>query len=78
MIKRIILMHLVIGTLVLAVVSCSGMEWDRPSSKYRECLRENQHDSSVCDHYKEAYEKKIDSKRRQPDVQHGDGGMYEK
>lgn len=68
----------ILCALVFAAGSCGGTHWDRPSSKYRECLRENQHDSSLCDKYKEAYEKKIDSTRRQPDVQHGDGEMYEK
>ncbi len=73
MIKLILLL-----TVVVALSACAGMHWDRPSARYRECLKENQADPSVCDKYKEQYEEKIDSKRGAPDVQHGDGEMYEK
>ncbi len=63
---------LIVGFSLLA---CSGMEWDRPQSKYRDCLKENPNDSSACDKYKEAYEKQIDSYRGSPDPY---GGRYER
>ena len=63
---------LIVGFTLLA---CSGKEWDRPSSKYRDCLRENPNDRSACDKYKEAYEKQIDSYRGSPD---SNGGRYDR
>lgn len=64
--------------IVIFAGGCSGLEWDRPSAKYRDCMRENQADPSVCDKYKEQYEEKIDSKRGAPDQQHGEGRFHDK
>lgn len=58
--------------------SCSGMQWDRPAAKYRDCMKENQADPSQCDKYKDAYEQQIDSYRGGAGGQHGEGGMYNK
>lgn len=71
------LIALLMTSLALAAGACGGMEWDRPSSKYRECVRENQVDPSVCDKYREQYEQKIDEKRNAPDLQHGEGRFHD-
>lgn len=63
---------------ILLLSSCGGMQWDRPSAKYRDCLRENPTDKSKCDRYKEEYERKIDSYRGGAGGQPGEGGMYDK
>ena len=72
MIKYILLL-----VIAIAAGACSGLEWDRPSARYRDCVRDNQADPSVCDKYKEQYEEKIDNKRTAPDLQHGEGRIHD-
>lgn len=64
---------------ILVFSSCAGkFSWNRPSQKYRECLRVNPDDSSRCDIYKEQYESQIDSYRSISDDPASGEGLYDK
>ena len=66
--------------ILTVVISACGSKfvWNRPSSKYRECLRENQDNPSRCDDLKKAYESEIESLRNMSDDPSGGGGLYRK
>ncbi len=66
---------LIVGFNLLA---CSGMQWDRPQSRYRDCLQKNPNDRSACDKHKEAYEEQIDSYRESPMKTDPHGGRYDR
>ncbi|HEX3035102.1 MAG TPA: hypothetical protein VHT73_08215 [Thermodesulfobacteriota bacterium] len=64
---------------ILVFSSCAGkFSWNRPSQKYRECLRVNPDKPSRCDIYKEQYEEQIDSLRGISEDPGGGGGLYSK
>lgn len=70
---------LIVLILVFFLSSCGGkFSWNRPSQKYRECLRVNPDDSSRCDIYKEQYESQIDSYRSISDDPASGEGLYDK
>jgi hypothetical protein len=68
---------LIIMILVFFLSSCGGkFSWDRPSQKFRECLRVNPDNPSRCDVYKEQYEEQINSLSGISDNPATDGGLY--